>query len=93
MVIDLQSANADLKDRERKAQQFEDRAVGYTLHKTAFGAVVYRRDGAHGNNEPEHYLCPNCYAQEAISIIQPTTTNPGQFREHYCHRCKAVFRL
>ena len=83
-LSDLQDDNAQLKDRLRSYETWDQRASEYALTRTRGGAVVYRSDGP-----PEHFACPSCYERREIQVLQESTG----FASASCPGCRAKFMV
>ena len=82
-LFKLQSENESLRRQIGQFESWDKTLSGYSLAKTAGGAVVYVSKGT-----PEHYACPSCIAKRELQILQDNRTYSGKFR---CTGCKAEF--
>ena len=60
----------DLRAELKAVQSFEEEKKKYRLMKTPVGVIVYGLREDLVNGEPQHYLCPNCFADAKKSFLQ-----------------------
>ena len=80
-LADAKVAMAHLEDKivtlQREAEafeRFEDEKRNYVMTKTPEGELVYRlKDGIETDDIP-HEVCPACFKQDKIRILQPRGT-------------------
>ena len=72
----------DAVQRELQASAAIDaRKQNYVPVKTEVGALVYRLKPNADTGEPEHDICPKCFEENRVRVLQPA----GLYRE--CHTC------
>lgn len=78
-IANAQMANSDLKhkltalkDELAKTQAFQSDLDRYELWETPTSSIVYRLREEASENQPLHYLCPNCIEDKRKSILQGT---------------------
>ena len=64
----------------------DERKQNYAPVKTDAGALVYRLKPDADTGEPEHDVCPRCFEENRIRVLQPR----GLFRE--CHTCESRYQ-
>lgn len=83
-IAELETRLAD------KAAQEEQRAR-YQLHRFEGGGFAYVLRPELQGDEPEHYLCSNCYAHGQYIILQPAGSN--LWTGYKCPQCETVIEL
>lgn len=75
--LSLQSQNEELSKLNNKLEKelakinnFNKEAKRYEIRELCAGVVVYALKKDNANQEPMHYLCPNCYQERRKSILQ-----------------------
>lgn len=84
-----------LSEEKAKIERFNAKAADYEIYTSEGGSTVYRSIKPADSTVPHHYLCPHCYSNNEISILQPginTTKAAGNY-VHYCPLCKNEFRM
>ena len=108
-ITELQMLNAELSNlyqserqvtvklREEKAkiEMFAVKAENYELHTTEGGSTVYRSKLSSDEVVKPHCLCANCFSNNVISILQPSTEKAAYagFFINYCPQCKNEYRM
>ncbi|SNZ20924.1 hypothetical protein [Cohaesibacter gelatinilyticus] len=97
-LISLQSLYAqalkekgELEERLGKMEHWEADKERYEMQEIFTGAFAYALKPSMKGEEPEHYLCANCYTDGKKSILQPGQLKGYKIRTHSCPRCKNVF--
>lgn len=91
-IANAQMANSDLKfkltalkDELAQINAFQSDLDRYELWETPPCAIVYRLRNTAGEDQPMHYLCPNCVEDRRKSILQ------GHQYQRQCITCDARF--
>ena len=79
---ELLAEREGLRSKLEAFQSFEEEKKKYRLMKTPFGVTAYGLREDLVNGEPQHYLCPNCFADAKKSFLQEV------LRVWHCSRCK-----
>jgi predicted nuclease with TOPRIM domain len=77
----LEAEVAQLKAWETEKQRYELKQ--WEPHGIFAYAVKEDARGA----EPEHWICPDCYQNRQISILQPVVRFPGRAEVRICQQC------
>lgn len=59
----------------------------YELADTGQGSLAYRLKQGMENDEPSHWICPNCYQQGKKSILKKEALPVGRAETLVCHPC------
>ena len=93
-VLDTKLANTELKTmllnlKEELAahQTFKSDLERYELWETQVGSIVYRLRESAKDDDPIHYLCPNCIEDKRKSILQ------GREHNRRCPSCSTRFEF
>ncbi len=79
----LQSENTELRERLAQKEDWKNTKARYELVETSGSAVVYR-----AREEPEHFICPSCFAKREVQILQDQRVWQGFF---VCPGCDKKF--
>jgi len=85
VMANLQEENQQLKNELKENQVWLDKEAQYKLIKTTGGAVVYE-----STNPPVHYICPTCFEQKQIHILQDMRVMSGEYK---CPKCEALYPI
>jgi len=83
----LETEIMKLQRAHEALDRIEQRKRNYVLAETAAGERVYRLKGDAGTGEPSHEMCPACFEQDQMSILQPR----GSVLQ--CDICKSNYRV
>jgi hypothetical protein len=98
-ALDIQTAHAAVVDEKRaleaKIAQFEAweaEKERYTLQEFSLnsGKLAYRVKESVRASEPDHWICPNCYAQRKKALLQKRDgvgQRHGRFTAMECQNC------
>ena len=93
-ILAAREAQSALLDRvgelEKQVRSFEDwksEKDRYDLKNLGYGARAYMLKPAMRGTEPPHWVCPNCFSNKQVKIIQYTML-PGTGHRHICWNCK-----
>jgi predicted RNA-binding Zn-ribbon protein involved in translation (DUF1610 family) len=80
---------AALKAIIEKAENFDEKAKGYTREFNASGAFIYREKGVAEAEGYAPYFCPNCFDHKDLSMLQPKEAPSGTFTTQLfgCPKC------
>lgn len=84
-LFTLQNENERLRQEIKSHQDWQSTKTSYNLLATEGGAVVYKFLG-----EPEHYVCPNCFLNQSLQILQDCRVRAGTFE---CPGCKTKYPI
>lgn len=77
----------DAMQRELQANaDIEARKQNYVAVKTEVGSLVYRLKPDADTGEPDHDVCPKCFEENRISVLQPA----NYWRE--CYTCDTKYQ-
>lgn len=83
-----------LKAKIAEFEDFKRQTEGYVLNQLDSGSLVYSKKQTVGDTEITVNLCPNCFANHKISILQPTDTSWAESYEHsVCPSCKTDLKM
>jgi hypothetical protein len=77
--------NQELKRKLAEREEWTQRVAQYELVEAVGGALVYRFKG-----QPPHYVCPACYEERKLHILQDTKGFSGSCQ---CSGCGKHFRV
>ena len=83
---------AALESEVVELRYFEVERERYVLHQWPSGALTYRVKPEAQGEEPDHHLCPACYAQAVKSLLQPAGIEKGH-RALRCQKCHEVYLI
>ncbi len=84
----LESLNRELT----RLKAWEEERAHYVLKEVGTGAFAYVQKEGLGSDEPNHWLCCQCYQDGFKSILQYAGYNKGH-RVYLCNRCKSSVHL
>lgn len=76
----LEAEIMKLKDWSAEAERYQPVDTGQ-------GAIAYSLKSDMKTGEPEHWLCPNCFANRKKSYLQPEVLAVGRVHILRCHPC------
>jgi hypothetical protein len=95
-ILSAQEAQASLVERvrslEREVASFEKwdtEKEKYELKNIAFGSLAYVLKPETRGPAPPHWICPNCFTDKKISIIQFKDRGPDT--GNFCPACRTKF--
>ncbi len=56
----------------KRMREFDQTAQRYEPYSTIGHGLVYRLKRNYQKEEPDHYLCPNCFTDRRKSVLQPS---------------------
>ena len=74
-----------LKVQQESVDEIKERKRNYVLSETDVGARIYRLKEDAETGEPPHEVCPACFSQDKIAILQPGAT------VLFCNICEAMY--
>ncbi len=95
-ILSAQEAQASLSESiralEAKVASFEkwDAEKGkYDLRCVGWGVYAFILKPEYREGKPPHHLCPKCFEDKKVSIIQHKSHGPD--RGHFCPSCRTTF--
>lgn len=96
-ILSAQEAQAALVERIRTLEKevadfetWEAEKQTYELKSLGWGSFAYVLKPDARGAKPPHWVCPNCFANKKISIIQHLSVGPK--RGHWCPSCSTEFQ-
>ena len=83
----LEAEIVKLQGAQEALDEIKQRKRNYMLAETPMGARIYRLKEDAGTGEPPHEVCPTCFEQDQIRILQPR----GIVLQ--CDSCKANYQV
>ncbi|EPP5976330.1 hypothetical protein ACUT10_004941, partial [Escherichia coli] len=71
LVSSYQEINASLKAKIAEFENFEAQTEGYILNQLESGTFVYSKEVTVNGGSIIMHLCPKCFGQKIVSILQP----------------------
>lgn len=71
MYASHQISNMEKDEELRKLKMFIEKISEYEAYTTDAGSFVYKNKITADENVKPHYICPNCYHKQIVSILQP----------------------
>ncbi|EOP4156364.1 hypothetical protein KW775_RS25195, partial [Escherichia coli] len=71
LVSTYQEINASLKAKIAEFENFEAQTEGYILNQLESGTFVYSKEVTVNGGSIIMHLCPKCFGQKIVSILQP----------------------
>jgi hypothetical protein len=84
-LFQLQDSNRLLQDEVKKHTDWQITTEDYQLDQCAGGAMVYKYTK---EDKPNHYLCPNCFADQEKRVLQDMDC--GTYK---CIKCGNIFQV
>jgi hypothetical protein len=95
-ILSAQEAQASLVERVRALEaevtsfeKWEAEKEKYEMQSIGWGAFAYVLKPQARGAAPPHWVCPNCFTNKKISIIQ--FKDRGQDHGHFCPACATKF--
>ena len=88
--IELREENAGLRRQIAEADEWGRRSSRYGRVTTPGGAVVYQSVATPAGQPPDHYVCPSCFENEQIQILQDLRVYSGHFQ---CPSCETKYPI
>jgi hypothetical protein len=82
---ELLKAKSELERKLAEYERWDAEAARYELRALADGVFVYALKAEHKGKEPEHFLCPHCFAERKRSILNHPRAD---YSNYVCHACK-----
>ena len=86
---DLEQRVRELQTQLAEREDFRARMERYRLVEASPGCLLYQTK-PECNDEPQHYICPNCAEQRRISRLQLHADNL-RLIEYFCAACEKPF--
>jgi hypothetical protein len=80
----------ELKEIIKTLENWNSFAANYELKEISKGIFVRSYVSSSDQSKPQHWLCPNCFADKKESIIQLELHNHG-LSKYLCPRCNFKF--
>jgi hypothetical protein len=88
----LLNAKNELEKEIVKYQEWQKTKEKYELKCVSEGTFVYCSKSSGNLQEPDHWLCTNCYKDKKESILQ-RAVNPATPAIYICPECKSGIRI
>lgn len=89
-----QEETVSLKAKIADFEDFKTQTEGYVLNQLDSGSFVYSKEQIVGGAKITVHLCPNCFTNQKISILQPTNTSWAERYTHsVCPSCKTDLKM
>lgn len=82
-ALELKEENNQLKVKLNEKEELLKKIDEYELVKLQLGTILYK-----SKNKPEHYICPKCFSNKEVHILQPR----GDIALE-CPNCKNQFEI
>ncbi|HEY9460184.1 MAG TPA: hypothetical protein VIR04_05245 [Paralcaligenes sp.] len=82
--LEKKIARFDAWDAEKKRYQMKD---------FGGGTIAYELKADEANGQPLHRICPNCYQERRLSILQPDGRNASKQEMYSCPGCNKHFKF
>lgn len=79
LVSTYQEINASLKAKIAEFENFEAQTEGYILNQLESGTFVYSKEVTVNGGSIIMHLCPKCFGQKIVSILQPFPVREHEF--------------
>ncbi|EIU6622951.1 hypothetical protein L5W08_004936, partial [Escherichia coli] len=79
LVSTYQEINASLKAKIAEFENFEAQTEGYILNQLESGTFVYSKEVTVNGGSIIMHLCPKCFGQKIVSILQPFPVREYEF--------------
>ena len=81
-----------LKAKIAEFEKFKSQSEGYVLNQLDSGSFVYSKKQTVGNAEVMMHLCPHCFGNYEISILQPVMVDRRDTHlKRHCPSCKSEY--
>ncbi|OON40643.1 hypothetical protein BTJ39_06030 [Izhakiella australiensis] len=89
-----QEETVTLKAKITEFEDFKAQTEGYVLYQLDSGSLVYSKKQAVGELEITVHLCPQCFQQHVVAILQPMSVNwAAVYGQCFCPHCKTEYRM
>lgn len=88
-----------LKAKIAEFEDFKSQTEGYVLNQLDSGTFVYSKNESVNGMQIAVHLCPKCFTQKIVSILQPTgevgynSNNSCYFEQCKCFHCASLFLM
>ncbi len=86
LVGSYQEINASLKAKIAEFENFEAQTEGYILNQLESGTFVYSKEVIVNGGSITMHLCPKCFGQKIVSILQPFPVSEDELFHKSCQR-------
>ena len=94
LVGSYQEINASLKAKIAEFENFEAQTEGYILNQLESGTFVYSKEVIVNGGSITMHLCPKCFGQKIVSILQPFPVSKDElFHKSRCLHCENKFLM
>ncbi|EKH3665456.1 hypothetical protein O7W98_RS24910 [Escherichia coli] len=94
LVSTYQEINASLKAKIAEFENFEAQTEGYILNQLESGTFVYSKEVTVNGGSIIMHLCPKCFGQKIVSILQPFPVREYEFfHKSRCLYCENQFLM
>ncbi|HAP0161420.1 hypothetical protein GP721_25055 [Enterobacteriaceae bacterium TzEc077] len=94
MVRSYQEEAVSLKAKIAELEDFQIQTEGYVLNQLESGAFVYSKEETVNGGTVTMHLCPKCFGQKTVSILQPfPVSEDAPFHESKCLHCENKFLM
>lgn len=94
LVGSYQEINASLKAKIAEFENFEAQTEGYILNQLESGTFVYSKEVIVNGGSITMHLCPKCFGQKIVSILQPFPVSEDEpFHKSRCLHCENKFLM
>jgi hypothetical protein len=92
-IFEIQQSHSAIENELVEINNWEkNTANNYHLYEPYSGKFIYASNEPMKNNEPAHWICPNCYKDRIKSILQ-TERKDIHYHIAYCPNKKCDFKL
>ncbi|EDS9957867.1 hypothetical protein GT314_003090 [Salmonella enterica subsp. enterica] len=83
-----------LKAKIAEFENFQTQTEGYVLNQLESGVFVYSKEETVNGGTVTMHLCPKCFGQKTVSILQPfPVSEDAPFHESKCLHCENQFLM
>ncbi|HIB1529921.1 TPA: hypothetical protein ACWV6C_005582 [Salmonella enterica subsp. enterica serovar Muenchen] len=83
-----------LKAKIAEFENFQAQTEGYILNQLESGAFVYSKEEAVNGCAVTMHLCPKCFGQKVVSVLQPfPVSKDALFHKSRCLHCENLFLM
>lgn len=86
--IKLRDEISSLKDKIKNFEDWNDISSKYELKEFSGEVYAYTLKSSIESNAPKHWLCPNCFVDKKLSILQ-FESNVMKGKLYKCPKCNA----
>ncbi|EAO6531115.1 hypothetical protein G0R83_004974 [Salmonella enterica] len=89
-----QEETVALKAKIAEFENFQAQTEGYILNQLESGAFVYSKEEAVNGCAVTMHLCPKCFGQKVVSVLQPfPVSKDALFHKSRCLHCENLFLM